>query len=118
MKLTSAELDQMRADINSLLPDTGTITVLTKVSDGQGGQTESWATLKANVACRVDAQSGDEVLNSETLKPHHRYMLTVPYDTTITTAHRFVHGGQTYNIISVNVDQSWIGCKRCVLEIL
>ena len=114
--LTTAELAQIRSDIADLLPDTGHILSLTQVSDGQGGFTDTWGTATANVACRVDAQSGKEALESAAIQPFHRYMLTVPYDTTITTANRFYHSTTTYNIISVNDDQSWKGDKRAVLE--
>ena len=116
MSLTTAELTQMRADIETLLPDTGDIHSITKVSDGQGGDTETWAELTGDVACRVDAMKGEEVLANGSIREFHGYMLTVPHDTTITTAHRFIQGGKTFNILSVNTNQAWIGCKRLMLE--
>ena len=114
--ISTTELAQMRSDIEELLPDTGNILEKTQVSDGQGGFTDSWGTATADVACRVDAQKGDESLSADRQKPFNEYMLTLPHGTTIMTANRFEHGSNTYNVTGVNEDQSWIGCKRVVLE--
>ena len=114
--LDNFELIQMRADLQgATLPDTCNIQSATKVADGMGGFTITWATARAGVACRVDAQSGHESLVGGQIAPYHRFTLTVPQDTTLTTAHRVTHAGVTYNVISVS-DGSWIACKRAVLE--
>ena len=43
-------------------------------------------------------------------------MLSVPYDTTITTANRVLWGSYTFNVVAVNLNQSWNVVRRAVLE--
>lgn len=114
--ITAAELVQIRSDISELLPDTCNILSLTKVSDSQGGNAETWGTATANAKCRVDAISGDEKLAIDQLKPYHKYVATLLNTVTITTAHRLEHKSNTYIVEAVNEDQSWIGCHRVILQ--
>ena len=44
MTLTTAEITQMRTDVETLLPDVGDVLSLTQASDGQGGFTDTWGT--------------------------------------------------------------------------
>lgn len=113
--LTSDELAQMRADIAALLPDTGYVLTISNTSDGQGGFTEG-TVVSGTVSCRVDSVSSKEMLANAAITPFHRYIATLEYDATITETNRFQHSGNVYNVISVNDDQSWIGCKRVILE--
>ncbi len=114
--LTTAELAQMRTDIESLMPDTCSILSLTLTSDGQGGQTEAWGTATAGAACRLDFLGGKEALASGAIQPYTRAILSIAQSATITTANRVLHGGITYNVQSVNLDASWLAAKRCTLE--
>lgn len=113
--LTADELAQIRADIADLLPDTGYILTISNTSDGQGGSTEG-TVISGTLSCRMDEISGDESLSVDQLKPYSRYMLTLPYDTTITEQNRWQYGSNIYNVVNANTDQSWICCKRVVLE--
>ena len=114
--LTAAELTSMRADVATLMPDTCNIMSLSSVADGYGGQTETWGTATAGVACRVDPYRGSEALAGGAIQPFNTYVLTVPYTTTITTAQRVQHGSETYNNTSVDQDKSWPITTRVYLE--
>ncbi len=114
--LSATELAGMRAAINELLPDTCNILSLTSVSDGMGGQTKTWGTATAGVACRLDVTSGREMVSGGALQPFTAYKLSLPYDTTITQGNRVEVSSVTYAVTSVNVNQSWIAVKRCDLE--
>lgn len=116
MSLSNAELEYMREDVESLLPDTCAVLSATVTNDGAGGFTEAWGTVTASVACRIDAISGKEQLAGGAIDPFHRYVLTVPYDTTLTTSYRIEHGDETYSIISVDSDKSWATCRRAIVE--
>jgi head-tail adaptor len=110
-------LAAMRSAIADLLPDTCVILSITETPDGAGGVTQSWGTLSSGVSCRLDVKSGMEQVAGGALVPYKRTMLSVPYDTTITEAHRVVHSGGTYNVIAPpNTGQSWIAVKRVELE--
>lgn len=115
-QLSAADLSQMRDDIEELMPDTCTIQSVTLVSDGQGGMTETWATAYSSVACRVDFIRGKETLSSGAIQPYTTAMLSLPYDTVITTENRVVHDSVTYNVVSINDGQSWNIVKRVVME--
>jgi head-tail adaptor len=106
--LTTAEIAQMRADVEDLvLPDTGDILSVTQVSDGQGGFTDTWGTATADVKCRLDYMTGMEAVFGGALKPYSGWNLTVPYNTTLTAAHRFYLSGNTYAVVEVDTDKSW-----------
>ena len=122
MTLTTAEITQMRTDVETLLPDVGDILSLTQASDGQGGFTDTWGTATANVACRLDPLMGHTMVGSmETMagaaiQPYSRFTLTVPNGTAITAANRFLLSGTSYNVISLDTGRSWNLCKRMIVE--
>jgi hypothetical protein len=114
--LTTSELDQIRADIETLLPDTCDILSLTRTSDNAGGWSEAWGTATASVSCRFDFRNGRENVDNAELTPYSGAVLSLPYDTTITTENRVYFSSVTYAVTSVNVNQSKIGVKRATLE--
>lgn len=120
--LTDSDLSYLRTAIADMFPDTCTILSEALSADGQGGQTSTWGTVSQNVACRLDEQTqfsrNQLVPSGGGLRESHRYMLSLPYDTTINAHDRVEIGSNTYNVISVNVDVSWIGVVRAVLELL
>jgi head-tail adaptor len=105
--LTSAEITYMRAQLEDLMPDTCNILSVTHTSDGQGGVTDTWGTATAGVACRLDYMQGVETVFGGAMQPYTGWKLTLPYDTSLTTAQRVEHGGNTYNVIEVDTDKSW-----------
>lgn len=118
---TAAELSAMRSIItNNSLPDVCDILSLTRVSDGQGGYTETWGTATASVACRLDPERGQYIGTETTvasrLEPYSTWMLSVPHDTTLTVANRVQVGSATYNVIGVDGGRSWALVKRATLE--
>lgn len=118
--IDTAMLAAMREAISDLLPDTCDILTVTRTADGYGGMTESIGTASAGVSCRLDAQlyagMTDEMVKAERLLPYNRYMLSLPYDTTITTDNRVLHNSITYAVTGVNVSQSWNAVKRVSVE--
>ena len=115
--LSSADLAAMRDDIGELLPDSCCILTVTRTPDGQGGSSESWA-AGGDIDCRLDMIQGSEPLSGGALQPFTRYILSLPWNTTVTNANRVLHSGVTYSIQSVNNNQSWIGVRRCMLEVV
>lgn len=113
--LSAADLSYMRETVGQLLPDTCVLQTATSASDGQGGQTETWAAA-GTVACRLDNGSGSRANVARSVQPFSAWVLTVPQGTGISTAHRVVHGGESYSVIAVSTDGSWLACERASLE--
>ena len=120
--LTAKELASIQSDINELLPDTGYIIAITRTADGQGGHTESTAIVAGGtVSCRLDAKiistlRSGEVVAGAAIQPFHQFVLTLPYNTTITTENQFLKGSELYNVISVDDDKSWKASTRVIVE--
>src|SRR5512140_2882804 len=116
MSLTQSELDDMRAAVLDLLPSTVNVLSVTRTSNGAGGFTEAWGTVTANVSCRLDFVNGSEGILGASRQPFAGYMLTMPYDTAITSDNRVEHGGLTYAVITDNADQSDLIVKRVQVQ--
>jgi hypothetical protein len=114
---SNEELLRARLDLEvTLLPDTCNILSATRAVDAMGGISDTWGTAKANIACRLDALNGKEILASGEIEPYHTYVLTLPNSTAITTDSRVEHGDYTYEVKSVTLDRSWSWCKRAMVE--
>jgi hypothetical protein len=114
--MDASELQRIREDITrDLLFDTCDIITVTKTPDGFGGVIETLGTASASIACRMDHKSGVSVLAGGELATFQGNMLTLPYDTTITTTNRVLYGGAYYSVISVS-EGSWLGVKRAEVE--
>jgi hypothetical protein len=115
--IPATELTAMQAEIVRLLPDTCSILSVTHTDDGAGGWTDTFGTV-TGVACRLDHLTGREAIAAGAVQPFGRYMLTIASSGTIVPANQVVHGGLTYNVMDVNIDTSWMGCKRAVVEVV
>lgn len=122
--MLSSELEQMRSDINELLPDTGNILSVTRTSDGQGGWSDSWGTVTASVPCRIDAAAssgisnfqGNEIPRGGAVQAFGRWVATLPYNISIAVENRLECNGRTFNIIAVDTNKSWALNIRAILE--
>ena len=114
--LTARELAQMRADIEDLFPDTCDILSVAYTADSEGGFAEAWGTATAGVHCRIDYRSGTERMTGGAIQPYNKAVISLPYNTTISTTNRIKSGGYTWAIVSLNDGQSWQAVKRAELE--
>jgi len=114
--LTAKELAQMRADIEDLMPDTCDILSVAYTSDGEGGMAETWGTATAGVHCRIDYRSGRETMTGGAIQPYNKAVLSLPYNTPISTTNRVKSGDYTWAVKSLNDGQSWQAVKRAELE--
>jgi hypothetical protein len=115
--LTNAELESIRTAIEELLPDTCTVLSVTRTSDGQGGWAETWGTVTASLACRIDpAKPGTQAQFGASVQPFQGYVMTVNHAGTITTANRVLKDGYTFEVVSVDFAKSWDGSRRVYLE--
>jgi head-tail adaptor len=113
--LPARELARLRADLERTLPETAVLYSLSQASDGQGGLIDTW-TAAGTVSARLDNSSGSKTNVAQSVNPFSSWVLTVPQDTDLTTAHRVTTGGETYVVIAVSDLGSWLGVKRAHLE--
>jgi len=119
MTITAAELTQMRADVQELMPDTCNLLTVTNTPDGYGGVTQAWGTATADVICRLDNASNTtygEQLVANGIQPFSRWVLSVPHGTSMTDEMQVEIGADLYNVTMVDVDKSWPVVERAVLE--
>ncbi len=110
---SSQEIERWRADIESAaLPDTCVVLSATRVPDGQGGFTQTWGTVLAGLACRLDEKTGMESVAGGALRPYTYWSLTLPYGTTLTASNRVQIGTVVYSVTEVDTGKSWSACVR------
>ena len=114
--ISASQLAFMRNQVLETMPDTGTILAGTVVPDGQGGNTTTWAGT-ISVDCRLDVVNGREQTEGGGYKSYQKTVVTLPYDTVITTGNRFAYGTVQYNVVNVSgQDRSWNITVRAELE--
>lgn len=104
----------MRAQVEASYPDTCSTLRRTLVSDGGGGYTETWATVAANVACRVDMNPRE--LSDEMHELAREYQATpiavkVPRTQDVTLADRLGFDGRTYEVRRAPAKHAWMLSK-------
>jgi head-tail adaptor len=114
--LSAAELAAIRTDIETLLPDTCNILTRTLTPDGSGGQTETWGTATASVACRLDPARGREAEIGGQTEPFYGFILTLPHGTALTALQRVELNSETFAVVSVDTGKSWSASVRGYLE--
>ncbi len=116
MGIDTAMLAAMQSAINTLLPDTANIVALTNTPDGEGGWTQTRGTTGTAIACRLDVIQGREQITGGAIQPYTSYMLSLPYDTTVSPAQIIEHSSVDYAVKSINRGQSWKAVVRVELE--
>lgn len=113
--MISSELARMRADIAELLWDVCDIFDPVRAADVYGGYVETWVQSGADVPCRMDHKTGQETLAGGAIKTYQGNVLTLAYNSGITTANRVRFGGQLYNVLAVS-EGSDIAVRRVTVE--
>jgi head-tail adaptor len=114
--LSAGQLSYMRTQVLETMPDTGTILAGSITSDGQGGNTMTWAGTTA-IDCRVDVTNGREQVEGGGYKSYQKTQLTLPYNAVITVGNRFAYLSDQYNVVAVSgQDRSWNITVRAELE--
>jgi SPP1 family predicted phage head-tail adaptor len=106
MTISAAELAAMRAELETLLPDTCVISHGSLTPNGSGEFTTTW-TASGTVACRIDPIKAGEGLNGGAVQPYSTFRVTLPYSATVTHDDHLTIGGTVYEILSVSVGNSW-----------
>lgn len=109
--LTAAELADMRTQVQESYPDSCSTLRRTLVSDGSGGYTETWATLDATVACRVDMNMRELSDEMDALAREYQAVpiaVKVPNDQDVTLADRLGFDGGIYEVRRAPKEHAWM----------
>jgi len=118
--LTGAELTDMRDEAELALPDTCTIQTPTDTNT-KGSVATTYANTYTSVPCRLANRNrfNQERELGMGLVAITDYVLTVAFDQAIEPAYRVVHGGVTYEVITVdNANASWRTTRRATLKLV
>ena len=111
--LQTGDMAYMRSEASKALPDVVGILRRTRESDKQGGFTESWATVYADVPARIAFVSSAERFAVAREDVDTRFTVTVAYDQSLEQSDRISHGEDTYEVVSVTSSRSWDTSRRC-----
>lgn len=99
--LSDADLEAMRAELETSLPDTATVQRRSRSSDSMGGSTVTWPTV-STVACRIAPRQGIEGDSDGHWQTTGEYRITVPWDADIRGTDRLVIGPLTVDVSHVS----------------
>ena len=100
------------------MPDLCDIYTVSRSADAQGGYSETYALTGANtgIRCRLGELSGKEAQVASRMDVVADYVLTLPYDQTVTEDMRIKHDSQDYSIAFVNAQRSHDTARRCLVR--
>lgn len=123
--LTTAELADIRNDINQLLPDTCTIKYVSESVDTIGQPVRSYTNRGTAISCRLDPVANVGLMGHEAMSAMKNYLvtenmwiLTLKHDQTIATTDQVIINSTTYEVRFVDGAKSWKGSTRAVLEVI
>ena len=123
--LTTAELADIRNDINQLLPDTCTIKYVSESVDTIGQPVRSYTNRGTAISCRLDPVANVGLMGHEAMSAMKNYfvtenmwILTLKHDQTIATTDQVIINSTTYEVRFVDGAKSWKGSTRAVLEVI
>lgn len=112
--MTPAEIDEARADLETMLPDTSTIQRKTVVGDGGGGEIVTWPPIATGLPCRLtpapvppSGRGGGVVETASRLQDDTTHILTFAALLDVQVDDRAVVGGETYEVLVVGNGGGW-----------
>lgn len=119
MSLNTAEIAAMTATVTGSLPETVSVLRNTPTSDGQGGQTPSWATAFTVAARRDDLDRSDELVIADTLESITGYAVILPANTAVRQSDRLQFSdGMLLEILGFGTNGPWQLAQRCVCRLV
>lgn len=116
--LSSGDLSSMRATLNQSLPGTAIILNPTAASDGQGGET--WTYAAAGTFSARLSPGGLEAREEEMagrVAERSSWTLTLPAHTPITERSRVQYDGVTYEVLNVAKRVPWEISRRVAVKL-
>ena len=114
--LQTSDLTYLRDEILVALPDTVTIQRKAMTADGQGGFSESWGDAYQSVSARLATPSGSERIAQERIDTLITTTITLPFSQNVLLNDRIIHPDGSFEVVSINENQSWGTAKRCLVR--
>ena len=117
--LSDTQLDQLKFDQESYLPDSCIIQTPIRSRTTDGGWTISWANTYSNVDCRLAPMrtlSVSEWERAAALAVASLWVLTIHHDQAIDETYRVVHSSRTYEVEHLDDTHTSRTVKRAYLR--
>lgn len=114
--LTATELADMRTVVESMLPGTCTIQNRSISRDSIGGGTATWANAATSVACKLAPERAIVGGAGGQVSVHSGWVMSVPFDQTITAGQRVVYNSDNFEVVSVEDDHDFRVVRRVYLR--
>mgnify|MGYP003139877660 FL=1 len=111
--LQDGDLAYVRAEVVTSLPDKIDIQRRTNTADGQGGFSESWETAYQDVSARITYGSGSNSVGVEQENRSRQLKVSVGHNQSIESGDRLLLSGDTLEVLSVDLPDSWHVFKIC-----
>jgi hypothetical protein len=109
---TDAEIADFQADLATMLPDSAVVQRATRIADGGGGWTQTWATV-ATVVCRLTriaaraSSSGVFRTAAERLNDDTTHMVAFAAGLDVRLQDRVMIGTTTYEVLAIRSGGAW-----------
>lgn len=117
--LDQDEIDDMRETMREAMPDLATVQRKQVVSDGGGGETETWTDLAPNVPCRFSPVAGGEAGTERgratvggRAVDESTHIVTVEAERDVTERDRLLINGEVYEVLLVRRRDHWELSRR------
>jgi len=116
------DLDFVRKQAAANLPELVDLLTINRISDARGGMEEAFDISHAQVKARIAERTSSGLGGGEERTFMGRedvladYVLTLPYDQTVSEKMRVDHQGQLYEIAFVNTGRSYDTVRRCLIR--
>lgn len=124
----ATDLVHMRLTQVALMDSTAVVHRATKVSDGQGGYTETWAALAQPeieldesthvVPARIGVPTQSERRTHDKVVTETSAVITVPYGVDVALSDRIVTGGKTYQVTARMSGGQWETAVRVMANLI
>lgn len=117
--LSDAEMAACRSLAEEAMPSTCTIQTRTETNT-KGSVALSYVNTYTNVKCRIMPanRTSGEYIGGIKITAEAEYILTVPYNQTLTAKDRIVYGGKTYEVMRVHAEHDYRTAVRAELVLV
>lgn len=114
--LSTAMRDRLRTQVERTMPTVITIERFTTASDGEGGTTQTWATVETTIG-RIggaDQRLPSEQVEAGQLTGIQQWIIAMPAETDVTISDRIQALGVTYQVVGTQGPMSYEVERRVI----
>lgn len=117
--LSTADLAYMQATQLEAMPGTVVIERYSPVSNGMGGQYETWAaigTVVGRIYPQMTSNSQNESVGGAQVQSIMQWWATLPVGTDVTAKDRLLYNSRTWEVTATNSDEMYSTAVRCAVQ--